>query len=221
MLMAVDITKHLEEMLGQPAKFPEPVEKATSWCLPVVRAGLEQEARDSLRRRGIGTWWPNYQRETFVVDRSTGNRMRRQMFAPMLPGILICAMPKNPDLDRVLWDAFDQIPGIISVMRRHNGDLVFLRDIDIVLLHKIEEGLNRSKPPKAERHAYEVGDKIRLVDDEYRSMPVAEVVESKRDSIEIAINFFGAVRRMMVRPFQIELVDSTQANRAKRGPARD
>lgn len=223
MLAPVDITKHLEEMLGQPAKVPEPISRPTEWVMPVIRSGLEQESRDSLRRKGVGTWWPNYQREVVTTDRASGNRVRRQAFAPMLPGVLICAMPQWTDEhgDMLFWETLDRVPGVVNVLRRFNGDVIFLSDIDIVLLHKIEQGLNQTTPPKASRHAFKVGDKVRLIEDEYRCLPVAAVSEVHKDSIGVDINMFGAVRRMVVRAFQIEPVDSEPDIRAKHGVARD
>lgn len=207
MLMAVDVTKHLEQMLGQAAAVSPSPAPGCDWCMILVRPGGEQGARDSLRRRGVGAWWPNYNRE---IKGRVGPRQalgHRTLFVPVLPGVIL-SPARFTDL---FWRALDESPGVINVARKYNSDVVLLCDVDIVLIHKIEAGLNRGIKPA---YPYRVGDKVRLVDDDLRRWPVGKVIRARKgEALEIEINILGALRTMRVAFDQIEPVEARQARR--------
>lgn len=205
---AGNLSGAFEQVLGQPdvtARLPEPV---TEWVMVIVRPGMEQEARDTLRRRGVGAWWPNYPSEVGAKDRETGKRFRRRVLAGVLPGVILC--PAR--LTQVFWSALDLAPGVINVARKPNTEPVLLNDIDIAVIHAIEAGLNRSEPPKGE-HSYSIKDKVRLVADELRRLPAGIVTELRRDGhIVVDINLFGGMTRMVVLADQIEPIDGGGKN---------
>jgi len=202
MQMAVDITKHFEQMLGQAASVSEPY-PVVDWCMVLVRPGYEQDCRDSLRRRGVGAWWPNFSKEIGFKDRQTGKRGVRRMLVPVLPGVLFC--PAR--MSEAFWQAIDLAPGAINVARKFNTDVILLSDLDIVLIHKIEQGLNVSTPPKSD-HSYVVGDKVRFIDDELRRFGTGEVIECHRDGrMRVDINMFGRVTPWTIASWQVEPVE--------------
>lgn len=211
MLMAVGtITENLEHHLGRAdlaAALPAPV---TEWVMVIVKPGMEQQARDSLRRRGVGAWWPNYQKEEGHKDSQTGKRYRLLVRSGVLPGILL----SPARLDTRFWDACDLAPGVVNVARSTKGPIL-LSDIDIVLLHTIEAGLNKPGPVKAGAHSYEGGESVRFIDDEYRRLPSGKVIKCSRDGhITVEVNFFGRMTPVEVLPWQIEPVDAVNKNQS-------
>jgi hypothetical protein len=46
-----------------PSVTPIPTQPTRSMLMIIVRHFQEQRARDSLRRRGVGAWWPNYPKD--------------------------------------------------------------------------------------------------------------------------------------------------------------
>ena len=202
--MAVDITKHLAEMLGQPAAVTELPAPNECWCMVLVRPGYEQDCRDSLRRRGVGAWWPNFAKETGFKDRQTGKRGIRRIMVSVLPGVVL----SPARLTANFWQAIDLAPGALNVARRFNTDLILLHDIDIVLIHKIEQGLNVSAPPRSS-HSYAVGEKVRFTDDDLRRWGVGEVIECHRDgTLRVDINMFGRITPATVASWQLEPVET-------------
>lgn len=204
MLMALKATENLEHYLGQAdvtAKLPEPV---TAWVMVLVKPGLEQEARDSLRRRGVGAWWPNYQKEEGAKDQQTGKRYKRLVRSGVLPGVLL----SPARLDTRFWAACDIAPGVINVVRKDSTNPILLDDVDIALIHAIETGLNKPSPIKSGKHSYEVGEMVRFIDDEYRRLPAGKVIKCSRDGhVTVEVNFFGRMTPVEVLPWQIEPVE--------------
>lgn len=203
MNMAVDITKHFEELFGRPVSVvsPDPV---SHWCMILVRPGYEQECRDSLRRRGVGAWWPNFAREIGYKDRQTGKRGVRRIMLPVLPGVLL----SPAQLTETFWQALDCAPGALNVARRFNAEVILLNDLDVVLIHKIEQGLNISAPPRSE-HSYTVGDRVRFIADELRRFGSGEVIECHRDGrLRVDVNMLGRITPWIVASWQIESVET-------------
>lgn len=199
--MAAERTEDLERVLGQADKtalMPTPV---TGWCLVLVRPGQEQEARDSLRRQGVGAWWPNYPREVSAKDAQTGKRYMRVVLSGTVPGTIF----SPAKFDDRFWRAIDHAPGVINVARRFSGDVLMLTDTDIALIHKIEAGQNQPKPPQKSGHNFQVGDAARLIDDVLGRWPPGKVVKCSKDGhILIEVNIFGRMACIDVLPHQIE-----------------
>jgi transcription antitermination factor NusG len=215
MLMAGEMKLNLEHYLGQAdatAQLPPPV---SDWVMILVRPGFEQEARDSLRRRGVGAWWPNYQKEEGFKDQQTGKRFKRLVRSGVLPGVL---------LDTRFWAACDTAPGVFNVARKVSTDPILLNDVDIALIHAIEVGLNKALAIRSSNHSYETGESVRFVDDEYRRLPAGKVLKCSRDGhITVEVNFFGRMTPVEVLPFQIEPVEVGSKNQiaVKSTDARD
>lgn len=169
------------------------------WCMVIARPGMEQEARDALRRRGVGAYWPNYQKTVMVEDRRNGGRIRRSMLVPVVQGIIF-SPAKFTDL---FWNALDYAAGVVNVARKAFGDIIVLNDLDIVLIHKIEQGLNTPAATKAV-HNFKIGEKIRLCSDELSAFGVGKIMKLLRDGrISIEVPAMGRAVRITVLPHQI------------------
>jgi len=209
MLMAAEIKLNLEHYLGQASAVAELPDPSGEWVIVLIRPGYEQQARDSLRRRGIGAWWPNYQKEVGTKDPETGKRYKRLIRFGVLPGVLL----SPAKMDERFWSACDLAPGVINVARNSSTGPILLTDVDIALIHAIETGLNRADPVKAALHSYETGERVRFIDDEYRRLPTAKVIRCDRDGeITVEVNFFGRMTKITVMAFQIEPVDVKPPN---------
>lgn len=212
--------QNLEHHLGQAsvtAALPDPV---TEWVMILVRPGLEQEARDSLRRRGVGAWWPNYQKEEGFKDQQTGKRLKRLIRSGVLPGVLL----SPARLDTRFWAACDLAPGVINVMRNASTVPIVLGELDIAFIHTIEAGLNKAAIIKSGAHSYEVGESVRFIDDIYRRLPAGKVSQCMRDGhVRVDTNFFGIMRPVDVWPWQIEPIETRGENQiaVKSSDARD
>lgn len=219
MQAAIDITTHFETMLGRPspgASLPAPL---ADWCIVLVRPGYEQDCRDRLRHCGVGAWWPNYPKEVGTKDRRTGKRFKRATLLSVLPGVILCPAKLNS----LFWQALDLAPGAQNIARKASGDVMLLSDLDIAMIHKIEEGLNKGEKPKID-HSYVVGDKVRFVDDELRRFPAAEVVGCSKDGLlQLEVNMFGRATPWTVASWQVEPVEQQSKNQLRPKPtdARD
>lgn len=199
MLMAL---KKVEfgDVLGQAVE-PSLPAASDEMCMILVKPPQEQEARDSLRRRGVGVWWPNYQRSEMKKDTQTGKRYQRLLRASVLPGVIL-----SPSMITAqFWDALDLAPGVMGVAQKTNGHWLLLTDVDIVLIHKIEHGLNRPDVVKSV-HKFKHGDQVIFVDDIYRRLPPGIIAKCRRDGyIDVDVNMMGRVQPLTVLPHQIEL----------------
>lgn len=216
MLTAVKSEQNLEQALGRAnvtATLPEPT---SNWVMILVRPGGEQEARDSLRRRGIGAWWPNFQKEVGAKDRDSGKRYKRLV----LTGVLPCVLFSPARLTQQFWAALDLAPGVINVVRKSNTEVVLLNDVDIAMIHAIEVDLNRA-PAVRISHSHVVGDVVRLMADEYRRIAPGKVIGCHNGYLEVEVNMFGAERPILVLPTQVELVEEApRISVANRPPMR-
>lgn len=178
---------------------------ADGMVMIIVRPGYEQTARDSLRRRGIGAWWPNYPKEESAKDGATGKRYVRLVRAGVMPGIILSPSRLNSHF----WACIDLAPGAVNVVRKLNGDALVLEDIDIVLMHKIEAMLNLPVPEKVV-HSFKKGDKVRFVDEVLRRVPAFILGKALKDGQFMAeVNLLGQLTPMKVHPSKIEIAQDT------------
>lgn len=200
MLMAID-KGNLEAAFGIVGVVPTIPAPVTDMVMVIVKPGFEQKARDSLRRRAVGTWWPNYRREIPAKDRDSGKRISRTILSGVMPGIVLA----RATLDDAFWRAMDLAPSVINIGRKFGGEPLILGELHIVIVHKIEEGLN--KPPLAKPvHSFKPKDKVRFTDDAMRRFPPAIVTKCQRDGhIELEVNTMGRMTPFTVLPHQIEL----------------
>lgn len=170
-------------------------------CMILVQPPQERTARDMLRRHGIGVWWPNYPLEIIKKDPLTGKRFQRIIRSSVLPGVILSPSSGSAHF----WDMLDLAPGVFGVAQKPNGHWLMLSDLDIVLIHKIEHGLNRPANVRTESK-YKTGDKVTLADDIYRRFPPGIVQKCLRNGIiKVELNFMGCLRVIDVVPHQIEL----------------
>lgn len=201
MLMATNFETNFKEIFGEPVKTPSLSPPVSEMCLILVQSPQEQLARDSLRRRGVGIWWPNYQRIITKKDAQTGKRYQRVIRVGVLPGVILSPAA----IGTQFFDALDHAPGVMGVAQKPNGHWLLLSDLDIVLIHKIEHGLNRPEPAKSV-HKFKAGDRVTFTDDIYRRLPPGIVVKCEANGvIAVEANFMGCNREIRVRADQIEL----------------
>lgn len=173
-------------------------EAGDGMVLIVVRPGYEQTARDSLRRRGIGAWWPNYKREVQAKDNATGKRYARLVLTGVMPGILFSPSRLNSHF----WASIDLAPGAVNVVRKLNGDPLVIDDTDVVLLHKIEAELNKPLPAEVV-HNFEVGNDVVITGDLMRHFTGKIVKIDKNGRIHLEMSLFGRATAMTVHCHQI------------------
>ena len=176
----------IRDILCSPS--PAPVglsDPVTEWVMVIARPGMEQDARDALRRRGVGAYWPNYPRLTVVKNRQTenGRPIRRLTLASVVSGIIF----SPAKISSLFWNAIDLAPGVVNVARNAGGSLVTLNDTDIVLIHSIERTLNRPSPERAV-HNFKMGQKVRLSgasSDRWHPGKIIKLARNGRISVEI------------------------------------
>ena len=195
-MLMVPNKRNLEEVFE--ASTDDGQNYGSGMVLIVVRPGMEQNARDALRRRGIGAWWPNYKREVQAKDRATGQRYARLVLTGMLPGIVLTPSRLNAQF----WAALDLAPGAINVVRKLNGDVLAIDDTDVVLLHKIEAELNRPLPAEIV-HNFAVGESVIIIGDLMRHFAAKIEKIDKSGRIHLEIPLFGRAVPMTVLPHQI------------------
>jgi transcription antitermination factor NusG len=174
---------------------------ADGMVLIVVRPGYEQTARDSLRRHGIGAWWPNYKREVQAKDNATGKRYGRLVLTGVMPGILFSPSRLNSHF----WASIDLAPGAVNVVRKLNGDALVIDDTDVVLLHKIEAELNKPLPAEV-IHNFKEGDEVVITGDVMRHFTGKIVKIDKNGRIHLEINLFGRATALTLLAHQIALI---------------
>jgi hypothetical protein len=64
-------------------------EPTRGMVMVITRPGQEQRACDSLRRRGVGAWWPNYPKDETYRDRQSGKRQSRRVLSGVMPGVIL------------------------------------------------------------------------------------------------------------------------------------
>jgi transcription antitermination factor NusG len=179
---------------------PATLDATNEMVMIIARPGQEQRGRDSLRRRGIGVWWPNYSKEVIYKNKQTGRRARRLVLSAVMPGIMLSPAKFSDDF----WIAMDLAPGVVNVARKRGGDLLVLSEIDVVLIHKIEAGLNEP-PPTKPVHSFKIGDKVRFVDDVMRRLPAGKMTKVMRSGhIGVDVSVLGRLTSFDVLPHQIE-----------------
>ena len=170
------------------------------WSLVIVRPMFEQEARDSLRRQGVGTWWPNYPWLQPTHEKKNGRFTRRLAPCSVIPGTLFCLSR----FDGLFWSAIDRAPGIINVALNPRGEPIVLSDLDIVLIHKIEAGLNTPSLAKP-IHNFKRGEKVRLTEGMTARWGAGRITKLARDGrISLEVDLMGRKVTVTVLPHQIE-----------------
>jgi transcription antitermination factor NusG len=175
----------------------------TRWCMVLVRPSEAENARDCMRRMGIGVYWPNYPQFGTTQSRRTGRRTTREHLSAVIPGVLLTPARFTP----LFWQAIDLAPGVFNVARTHEGDVILLDDVDIVIIHKIEAGLNTPPPPMKYIHNFKTGEKVRFVDDDLSRWGIGKVARLCKDGrISVDVPLMGRMTAVIVYPHQISRV---------------
>lgn len=172
--------------------------QSAGMVLIVVRPGFEQTARDSLRRRGIGAWWPNYKREVQAKDSETGKRYHKLVPTGIMPGIVFTPSRLNSHF----WASIDLAPGAVNVIRKLNGDALAIDDTDVVLLHMIEAELNKPLPAEVV-HSFEVGQDVVIIGDLMKHFTGKIGKIDKNGRVHLEVNLFGRATPLTVFANQI------------------
>jgi transcription antitermination factor NusG len=184
------------EEIKAPLGLGEPI---TQWCMVLVRPSEAENARDAMRRMGVGVYWPNYPRFGTTQNRRTGIRKTRLQLSAVVPGVLFSPAKFTP----VFWQAIDLAPGVFNVAQKHDGGPIILDDVDIVIIHKIEQGLNEPPPPMKYTHNFKTGEKVKFVDHDLTRWAgkVARILKDGRLSVEVPL--MGRMTTVIVYPHQI------------------
>jgi transcription antitermination factor NusG len=175
----------------------------TQWCMVLVRPSEAENARDCMRRMGVGVYWPNYPRFVTTGDRRVGRRRSRMHLSAVVPGALFSPARFTP----IFWQAIDLAPGVFNVARSHDGNVILLDDVDIVIIHKIEQGLNTPPPPMKYTHNFKSGEKVKFVDDELTRWGTGKVARLLKDGrISVEVPLMGRMTAVIVYPTQISRV---------------
>jgi transcription antitermination factor NusG len=182
------------ESVRQPYPFKE-------WYMVLVRPNHEQDAADSFRRNQVRAYWPNYER--FQTFRDCQNKpQRRTVLTGILPGYIFTPGSPTEDLTRLI----ERVTGVINIVRTFSGNPLFLSEIDIDIIRKIEVGLNTPEPLKPV-HNFKMREKVRFADDLVGRWPPGKISKLAKDGrISVEVELMGRKVSVIVFPHQIERV---------------
>jgi transcription antitermination factor NusG len=197
MFMAVSNLADSDDAIKAMVAAGQPI---TQWCMVLVRPSEAENARDCMRRMGIGVYWPNYPKFATEQNWRSGRRTRRAHLSAVVPGVLFSPAKFTP----VFWQAVDLAPGVYNVARSHHGDVLLLDDVDIVIIHKVEQGLNGPPPPMKYVHNFKPGQKIKFLDDDLSRWGTGKVARLLKDGrISVEVPLMGRMTTVIVNPDQI------------------
>lgn len=174
-----------------------------AWYMLTVRPNHELEAIDSFRRNGVRAYWPNYARLGPGRMTANGFRSRQKQLAGVVPGYIFSPGSSSEDMTLLL----ERVTGIVNVLRTYSGGPIFLLEVDIALIRKIEAGLNTPDPPKMS-HKLKVGMKVRFADDDLMLWPPGKIIEIAHNgkmTVEVKLEKGGSMP-IKCLPHQIQLV---------------
>jgi transcription antitermination factor NusG len=190
MLMAIDwqAKQRAADVAGEPDK----------WCMIAVKPGKEQECCDSFRRQGVRCYWPNYHVFASMIRRAY--RRPRRDYRAVIPGYLFSPLPHGTTFYAVM----DLKEGMLHPVHTFSGDILVLDGEAILVLRKIEAGLNTPKP-KASLHNFKTGEKVRFADDLLSRWPPGRVSRLADDGrIVVETEVMGRAVPFLVFPYQLE-----------------
>jgi transcription antitermination factor NusG len=191
MLMATERRDDLAEVL--------PDIEPLKWCMIAVKPGKEQECCDSFRRAKVRCYWPNYHIFERRLIRRAARRPARD-YRAVIPGYLFTPLPRSVAFYQVL----DLKEGFLHSIHTFSGDVFSLDNEAIMVLRKIEAGLNTPKP-KASLHNFKTGEKVRFADDLLSRWPPGKVARLADDGrIVVETEVMGRLVPFLVFPYQLE-----------------
>jgi transcription antitermination factor NusG len=190
MLMA-ERAAHLRESLVGEDLEPD------KWCMIATRPGKEAECADSFRRQGVRCYWPNYH---VFPQRYRQVRRPRRDYRAVIPGYLFSPLPRGV----AFYQVMDLREGQLHPVHTFSGDILVLDGEAIMVLRKIEAGLNTPRP-KASLHNFKTGEKVRFSDDTYSRWPPGRVSKLADDGrIVVETEIMGRTVPFLVFPYQLE-----------------
>ncbi len=171
------------------------------WAMIAVRPGKEADCADSFRQRGVRCFWPTYHvfEQSLRQRRPYRSRGRRD-YRSVIPGYLFTPQPGTVMFAAVM----DAHKGILHSVRTHSGDVLALDNEAIVVVRKIEAGLNTPKP-RASLHNFKTGQKVRFIDDMHSRWPPGRIARLADDGrIVVETEVMGRLVPFLVFPHQLE-----------------
>ena len=168
----------LTDMVEAPAIAP-PVARAPVSYFVVARMNHEHDTVDSLRRNGVGAYFPSFEQLVWVRHR------RRIKRVGILPGYVFATPPLHIDFELLLR----HIVGAFDIARTYSGKPLFISEDDLQIVRRIEIGLNTPQLDKPVRK-FKIGQKVRFTDDLVGRWPagcVAKLAPDGRIGTEVEL----------------------------------
>jgi transcription antitermination factor NusG len=171
------------------------------WYMLVVRSNHELDAVDSLRRRGLRAYWPNYERLVATRQQFEGRPVRRLVRSGIVPYVF---SPATLEVD--FTREIESIVAVLDVVRTASGLPLMISDADIDAIRKIAIDESSVKPENSP-HALKIGEKVRFRDDAASHWPSGTIIKLAREGrITIEIDLMGRKVPIKAFPFQIARV---------------
>jgi hypothetical protein len=179
-----DLPEHLRNMGPQPDE----------WCLIAVPFNRQLDWCNNFRHFRLRCYCPNYI--------NFGRRLprRKRGIQLLIPGYLFSSDFKEP----AFWEVVKHGRGMVNVVRAFSGEILLLHNDDIMVIRKIEAGLNTPPPPGKALHHFKTGQKVRFSGDLLGRWPSGKVARSDDGQIVVEVEVMGRSVPFTVYPHQIE-----------------
>jgi transcription antitermination factor NusG len=182
-------------------KVEAPIEQNAEWYMLVVRSNYHLDAVDGLRRQGLRAYWPSYERTEASKRMIAGRSVSRSVRFGILPYVL---SQKESGID--MARAIERVSAIMDIVRTYSGNTLFLKDRDVDIVRRIQDGLNTPKP-EASLHNFKNGQKVRFRDDLAHHWPPGQINKIAKESrIGVEVDMMGRKVTVTVFPHQIERI---------------
>jgi transcription antitermination factor NusG len=183
-----DLPKDLQCMRGQPLE----------WCLIAVPFNRQLDWCNNFRRFGLRCYCPNYI--------NFGRRLprRKRGIQLLIPGYLFSTGFKEP----AFWEVVKHGRGMVNVVRTFSGQILLLHNDDVLVIRKIEAGLNTPTPGKS-LHNFKTGEKVRFSGDLLGRWPSGTVAYPDDGRIIVEVELMGRAVPFTVYPHQIERMQAS------------
>jgi transcription antitermination factor NusG len=178
-----NLHKALQNMSGEPDK----------WCLITVPFNQQLDWCDNFRRFRLRCYCPNY------INFGRGLSRRKRGIQMLIPGYLFSPGFKEP----AFWEVVKHGRGMVNVVRTFSGEILLVHNDDILVIRKIEAGLNTPTLGKS-LHNFKTGEKVRFSDDLLGRWPSGKVARSDDGQIVVEVEVMGRAVPFTVYPHQIE-----------------
>jgi len=189
----------LTPIVAAPAAAPMPACSPDSYFV-VARMNHEHGTVDSLRRNGVGAYFPSFEQLVPVKDNMTGQLSRRVKRVGILPGYVFATPPLHIDFEMLLR----HIVGAFDIARTFSGKPLFIGEDDLQIIRRIEIGLNTPSQVKV-GHKLKIGNRVRFGDDLVGRWPPGRVEKLAPDGrIGVEVELMGRKVLIWALSSQIE-----------------